>query len=558
MRRGLSILAACAALTSACGDDSPTGSGEGSGTSSSSSGAATSTGPGTTVAVDDTGTSTTAASTDDGPVDSSTAAEIPLELASGIRLDRLTANQGVQVELVRDGVEVSPNDQTARLVSGRRLLLRAFWSLHADFTPRELVGRLEADYPDGTTLVQDFPLLVEGESNDGGTSFQWLLEPEQVVPGIEYRVRLLDPDPALATGEVSDPPPILPLAGRGTLAVHDAPLELRVELIPVLHQFEGDECVPTILDEDVQAMREALEQNNPVQQAIFTVGDPMPYVDPIGTSGTGFGPVLSALAQRRAADDPPPNVYYYGLLDPCDGYPPGLLGQAIGIPSAPTMELSQQRIATGRWSGSGAAAAETFVHEIGHTQGRYHVQCSGGEAGPDLAYPHPQGRIGVWGFGIHDFQLRSPTGSRDYMTYCSNEWVSDYGWEQTLDVIEVLTSWDGAGAPQGTDSGAPQGAGVLMGALYPDGTEEWWTAPGGLPPGLATPGAALRTTSEQGDEHVLPAMIYERPDGDTIQVIAPRPEALSSARTLELVRPDRLVPSAIDPAAVRERVRPAP
>lgn len=542
-------MAACVGLSAGCGDDEPstTGDGSGSGTTAAST-TATST---TTAALDDTGTTTLAASTGHASTDASTGSEpLPLEFASGIRLDRLTANQGVQVELVQGGLEVDPADQTARLVSGRTLLLRAFWSLHAGFTPREILGRLEAEYPDGTMLVQDFPLLVEGESDDGGASFQWLLTPEQVVPGIQYRVRLLDPDPALATGEVSDPPPILPLPGRGTLAIHDAPLQLRVELIPVLHQLDGEECMPTITDEDVLAMREQLEQHNPVQEAILTVGEPMPYTDPIGGSGTGFGPVLTALAQRRADDDPPPNLYYYGLLDPCDGYPPGLLGQAIGIPAAPTMELAQQRIATGRWSNSGANAAETFVHEIGHTQGRYHVLCSGGEAGADAAYPHPQGRIGVWGFGIHDFVLRSPTGSRDYMTYCSNEWVSDYGWEQTLDVIEVLTSWD-AGA-----STTP-GAGLLMGALYPDGTEAWWTAPGALPEGMGTPGAAVRARDASGEERELPAWIYERPDGDTIQVIAPRPPAPTSAQALELVRPDRAVPSAIDPAAIRDLVRDA-
>jgi len=559
MRRGLLVVTACVGLSTACGDDSPTASGDGSDSSGSSSGQAGATGSSTTVVLDGTGTSTGTATSESSSTDGSTGPALPpLSFASGIRLDRLTANQGVQVDLVQDGLELDPSAQSARLVSGRRLLLRAFWSLHADFTPRELVGRLEAEYPDGTMLVQDFPLLVEGDSNDGGTSFQWLLEPAEVVPGIEYRVRLLDPDPSLATGEVSDPPPILPLSGPGTLVVYDVPLEMRVELIPVLHQFEDEECVPTILDEDVEAMRRELEQNNPVQQAILTVGEPMPYTDPIGTSGTGFEPVLSALAQRRAEDDPPPNLYYYGLLDPCDGYPPGLLGQAIGIPPMPTMELAQQRIATGRWSGSGAVAAETFVHEIGHTQGRRHVLCSGGEAGSDPAYPHPQGRIGVWGFGIHDFTLRSPTGSRDYMTYCSNEWVSDYGWEQTLAVIEVLTSWGAESPtnPTGLSPGGPTGTGVLMGALYPDGTEDWWTAKGGLPLELATPGAALRLRDEHGEEALLPAWIYERPDGDTLQVIAPRPEALSRARTLELVRPDRLVPSAIDPVSVRELVRP--
>ena len=113
----------------------------------------------------------------------------------------------------------------------------------------------------------------------------------------------------------------------------------------------------------------------------------------------------------------------------------------------PTRENAGQRISTGRWNGSGAGAAETFVHEVGHTQGRRHVRCSGGEAGVDTNYPHQNGRIGVWGFGIYDFELRTPTGGRDYMTYCSNEWVSDYGWEQTLDVIEVAHQLGFGGAP---------------------------------------------------------------------------------------------------------------
>ena len=532
----------CGGLLGGCGDDGATVPIGDTGTSTGSE----TTAPGTTAAVDDTGPATSSSGSDSSGTTAALPPEEPLPFASGIRLDRLTANQGVQVDLVEDGVELSPADDDARLVSGRITLLRAFWSLHAGFTPRELIGRLVADYPDGTQLVQDFPLWVEGDSSDGGASFQWLLQPDQVVPGIQYRVRLLDPDPDLASGEISDPPPILPLAGRGTLEVYDAPLQLQVVLIPVLHQLDGGECMPTIADEDVQAMREQLEQNNPVQEAIFTVGDPMPYTDPIGTSGTGFGPVLSALAERRAADDPAPNVYYYGLVDPCDGYPPGLLGQAIGIPPEPTMELAQQRIATGRWSGSGAAAAETFVHEIGHTQGRRHVLCSGGEAGTDPAYPHPQGRIGVWGFGIHDFTLRSPTGSRDYMTYCSNEWVSDYGWEQTLDIIEILTSWDAMDRPARTP-----GEGLLMGALYPDGREDWWTAPGGLPPSLATPGAAVEVTHE-GVVDVLPAWIYERPDGNTVQVIAPRPAALPHASALHLRHPDRVVPAPVEPTTIRD------
>jgi len=532
----------------ACGDDGTVVPADGSGTEASSG---TSAGGGSTVAADDTGTASTTTTGSDAESTAALPDDPPLGFAAGIRIDRLTANQAVQVQLVDDGVEVQPADYATRLITGRTTLIRAYWTLHADFTPRQLIGRLVVDYPDDTQLVQDFPLMVDGPSTDGSASFQWLLQPDQVVPGMRYRAKVLDPDPSLATGEVSDPPPILPLAGRGTLGLYDAPLELKVELIPVLHQFENEACVPEILEEDIEAMRMQLEQNNPVQQAVITVGEPMPYTDPIGTSGTGFGPVLTALAERRAADAPAPNLYYYGLLDPCDGYPPGLLGQAIGIPAAPTMELAQQRVATGRWWGSGELAAETFVHEIGHTQGRYHVLCSGGEGGPDLDYPHPQGRIGVWGFGIYDFKLRSPSTSRDYMTYCSNEWVSDYAWEQTLEVIEILTSWDQAGAP-----GPIDGPGLLMGAIHADGTEQWWTAPGSLPPGLATAGAAIEVTDAHG-LHTLPALVYVRPDGDTLQIIADRPAALPHALALDLRTPAQVTPSPVDPSRVHDLYVPA-
>lgn len=541
MRRAL-LPVSCSLLLLACGDDAGPTAADGSGTSASTGEASTSSGS----AVDESGTTTAPETTsssspppDDEPV-----------LAHGIRLTRLTANQAVQVELVRDGVEVAPADYNTRLISGRTTLLRAYWTLHADFSPREIIGRLVADYPDGTQLVQDFPLVVEGDSGDGGASFQWLLQPDQVVDGTLYRVRLLEADPEAATGEVSDPPPVLPLAGRGTLGIYTAPLEMEVVLVPVEHQFDGQVCTPQISEADVEQLARALEQNNPVQQAILTVREPMPYTDPIGSSGTGFSPVLSALAQQRAIDDPDPWVYYYGFLDPCDGFPPGLLGQAIGIPPLPpTPQMSQQRISTGRWFGSGlepvALAAETFVHEVGHTQGRYHILCSGGEAGYDPAYPHPNGRIGVWGFGIHDFMLRSPTGGRDYMTYCSNEWVSDFGWELTLDVIAVLTDWSHAAAPPG------QGEGVLMGALYDDGSESWWTAPGGLSTELATPGAAI--VLDGGLE--LPAWVYERPDGDhVVQVIAPRPAALGSTSELELVLPSEAAPRRIEAARILDIV----
>lgn len=525
----------CAAVTLssllllACGDDVS------SATSSDDSGGATSGTTGSTDAsTSEASTSSTTQAADDssGSADeSSTSGEAgaPLEFAKDIRLDRLTVNQATQVTVVDGGVEVPGAEYNTRVISGRRTLVRGFWSLHANFEPREIVGRLTIEYPDGTQVEQDFEQFVDGESSDGAgaSSFQWLLEPEEVVPGMTFRARLLEPAGTEAPGELSDPPPIAPLAGPGTLELYDVPLQIRVVLVPVQHEFEGCTQAPDITDEDITAMRQELEQNNPVQQALFEVREPMVYTETIGNA-PGFSPLLQALAQARAEDDPDPSVYYYGLVDPCDGYPPGLLGQAIAIAGPPTQNNGQERVSTGRWNGSGAAAAETFVHEVGHTQGRRHVRCSGGEAGIDAAYPHAGGRIGVWGFGIYDFELRSPSGGRDYMTYCSNEWVSDYSWEFTLEVIETLTGFDLEGTTPTDDV-------VLAGLIHEDGSAGWWTQRGHVDPDLALGTARFETP--RGLVETI-ASVQPVPHGHNARYVQiPLPENARSMSAVELSAP---------------------
>jgi hypothetical protein len=494
-----------------CSSDDPSMAAEGTGDTGDSQAQADSTG------FDSTGIEPSTST--DTDVETSSGAAMPIEYARGIRLTRLTANQGVQVELVSEGLEVPPEEQGTRLIAGRRTLLRGFWSLHADFEPRELVGQLTIDAPDGSVIEQEFVVMVDGDSADGGASFQWLLEPDDVVSGMQFRARILEPDPSMTTLQVSDPPPVAPLPGQGTLQVYDAPLELQIVLVPVLHQFEGCETMPEITEQDVEDLRHALEQTNPVQRAFFSVREPMPYTQSIA-DGPAFTPILVELAKTRTDDDVADNVYYYGLLQSCDGFPSGLGGQAIGIPDAPTRENASQRVSTGRWNGSGAAAARTFVHEIGHSQGRRHVRCSGGEAGIDVNYPHPNGRIGVWGFGIYDFVLRSPTGGRDYMSYCSDRFISDYGWELVIPVIETLTSWD-------YETGEPQPrATMLYGVLHEDGTQDWWTAPGGLPG--STTGEHTIVYELGGVPITMPSSIQPIPHGSAQLVIAPLPAAPSA------------------------------
>jgi hypothetical protein len=514
-----SVIAACGDSVATSGDAS-TSSDDTSTTAVASTGGETP----TTSGDDTTGdtTSDTNAATTDTPV--------PREIARGVRLTRVTATQGVQTELVRDGVELTADEYTVPLISRRKTVLRADWSLHAEFTPRELIGRLTVWTPEGERRIDEFTVMVDGPSNDGDLlkTFAWQLPPDLVRPGMEYRIEAFEADPELATGEVSDPPPVLPLAGRGTLVVEDQPMVIKNVLIPIKHVFDGQTCMPEITDVDVDIMKKWMEQHNPVERADVTVGEPMEYTKTIGAEEEGFVPILAALSDRREADAPADNVYYYGLITSCDSYPPGLLGQAIGIPDEPTPGNAFERLSVGRYLGGGAAARDTYVHEVGHSQGRYHIRCSGGEAGTDPDYPHTNGAIGVWGYGIHDTQLRSPTGYRDYMSYCSTSFVSDFGWDLTYDVIKELSSWDMAAPPRAPDDGP-----LLLGAIYPDGHSQWWTARGTVPKRGRSPDLVVEFATD-ADPIVAPASLAAIPDSDAELVVVAAPKQWSAVSDVRL------------------------
>jgi len=98
-------------------------------------------------------------------------------------------------------------------------------------------------------------------------------------------------------------------------------------------------------------------------------------------------------------------------------------------------------------------------------------------AGPDPNYPHDDGKIGVFGFGIRNFRLFTPTAAHDYMTYCGNAWVSDWTWNKAYDRIRELTSWD----YEGSIGEPPQQQPLLVGTLFADGSEQWWAMLGPAP-----------------------------------------------------------------------------
>ena len=117
-------------------------------------------------------------------------------------------------------------------------------------------------------------------------------------------------------------------------------------------------------------------------------------------------------------------------------------------------------------------AGVTLAHELGHNQGRKHVDC-GGPANPDPGYPYPTNQIGnvspsgYYGFDPKTRTVIPPNGAADYMSYCNPEWTSDYTWRA---IYNSLGSTSAAQAAQVNETAAG-GLVLVTGGINPTAGE---------------------------------------------------------------------------------------
>jgi hypothetical protein len=414
--------------------------------------------------------------------------------AGGIELDRITVDQGVAVDVHTDGHDVAGDERTTLLISGRPAYARALWDVPDDWVARDIEAVMRV------TGVGDGPqtarqrLWIDAPSNEAWLdgAFAWVL-PAEWMTG----------DTAITVGfyEVGDDDPGLPLSAgvphaSADLAIDERSRVIEVVLVRIAHTYDGGhECGGApVIDETMQAdLASRLRGINPVVEVDLTVREQVLVFD---QPANDFAVILDELSALRETDEAPPWVYYYGLIDLCDwGSDEGFGGQAR-VPDEVTPELAWKRVAVGTSRESYGAVLGTFVHELGHAQGRRHVPCSG-EKFTVEDYPYRDAMIASAGFDLERWILHVPT-HRDYMSYCSPDWVGEYGWNAVLPVIDTLTDWRTEGASVDT------GERMLVGTLYPDGTERWWTARGRARAGESAAGRVAFST-RAGERIEVPA-----------------------------------------------------
>lgn len=414
---------------------------------------------------------------DDGEVDD----RVP---AHGIRIADVYANQAVRV-LIGNGADDVPL-HTAPLVKGKTTLLRGMLEVEEGWVPREVEAEVRLVYADDSEESASFSLMVEGDSEDGdpGSSIFAPIPGELIQPGMKFQLRLFDKDDSMEGeplfGAVESP------AQPELLGIQPEDLGIDVLLVPIFHDL-GNACpeAPQPSELDMDLMAQSLLAHNPADHIDISVGPTITYTASVAN---GFSGMLNYMAQVREEMGAPAGQYWYGVIRTCGESPSvtgvgAIDGQAIAVNDFNFIDDPSLRIAAGLWRtdilGDGTVEVEksvrdTFVHEIGHTQGRAHSPCDA--PGADNNYPYPDANIGVWGFDTLNNLYYSPTARKDYMSYCNPVWVSDYVYLEVYPFIFTISEWDAGDLPP---EEAPEL--LLYGAIDSNGDISWRTRAGMMP-----------------------------------------------------------------------------
>jgi hypothetical protein len=457
--------------------------------------------------------------------------------ARGISITEVEANQGTAVRLSEGDVFVGPSDRNAYLVSERDTLLRFQHVIDdpAAWIPRELTGLLHIyppGYPDDAEeIVRDRSFLIEANSDPRNitTNFYFSLLAAEAQVGTRFWLELRETDADLDVSALGEGVSVAPVEPQ-LIGFEAATQVMKVVFVPVDYQWLDPPRLPVITDADIQLFRDDLLQQNPAQTIEISIREePLVFNEQL----TNLGDLLGPTRALKLADQAPANVYYHALVE--NGGPSVNMVAGIAWLTNDGMDESDRRVAATvfyKQVNEGdpemgeedviyppTGSSRTMVHEIGHNQGLSHVYCpGGGAAGPDPAYPYEDGKIGVYGFGIRNFHMYTPSASHDYMSYCGNSWVSDWTWNKTYERIRTLTSWDEAAPPhQPTQP-------LLAGMLFRDGSESWWVYEASLP---ATR-SGTQALEYWRDGELLASELADvamLSDGETVVVTAPLSEA---------------------------------
>jgi hypothetical protein len=336
-------------------------------------------------------------------------------------LKQIAVYQSVKIPVMQDGAEVAAASRNASVVEGRDTMFRVFVTLGGGWTARELSARLTLTPAGGQPAVYYSKKTISASSVDSDvkTTFQLFVPPSAMAAALTYSIEVVECTSQSGTAGAAR----FPASGDINLGVKTTG-GLKIKILPI----QVDTLLPDTSATALAGYASYMSAMYPIDAISITVGDTLTTTSPLDWSGT-----LDQIRAKRSSDKPTADVYYFGLVKPASTL------KAYCGSSCTTGIGFVVTSATGTTAGSGRAAMgiafgdqyswETMAHEIGHNHGRNHAPCSTGggmPAGVDPNYPYANAALGCWGYDARTQKLFDPTKSTDIMSYCTNQWSSDY------------------------------------------------------------------------------------------------------------------------------------
>jgi len=380
--------------------------------------------------------------------------------ADQMSIDEVSVYQAVKATIVSGGaVAKKPN---APIIAGRPALIRVFVKAIGRTRPK-IEGELRltrAGKPD--LVVHDggkdlLPALDDGNQDQ---TLDFEIGADDMTADAAFSVKAAV---KLDSGDVV----AFPQGGTTMpLAAKTASQKLRVTFVPVAYQnADGTSLTPDLADS--ATLKDMLYKLYPVASVEITVRAPFKWSSPVAADGPGWDELLSGIMQLRKADNVDRDVYYVGVFTPaptieqfCDqgscilGIAPQADEKSVGLRAALVLGYDSN------------SAGGTLAQELAHAMGRAHAPCGNPQA-VDTGFPYTAGGIGVWGYDILTKELVDPGDRyRDFMSYCSPVWTSDYTFRGIYNRMEIVTAQQKAAAAMGSGAtGTGSGGGAAQAQL---------------------------------------------------------------------------------------------
>ena len=312
-------------------------------------------------------------------------------LPTGFEIARVLLNQGA-----RAFDSNTSSNLSIKVLAGREMIVRAF--VTGSGTPPE--ARVVVSRPGQSDLTFSMRVPVSVGANPAS---QTILNASHhvVVPGAAVT------DDAQIKVEVApfSNPVTYPATGNIDLAAED-PGTFELTLVPVT--FEGQ--TPTI---SISAYSRGILQLMPIGALDIEVRSAYTF-----TGTFDLDALLMEISDLRDLDGST-RLYHAVIIPPAGSSSPTAGVGFVGYPVSVSIDLG--------------GIDYVVAHELGHNLNLLHAPgCDAPNPDPD--YPYANGLVSSWGFDTTADSLVAPSATKtDIMSYCPDQWVSDYSFNRAIE-----------------------------------------------------------------------------------------------------------------------------